>query len=73
MDLDVVIREILDPEVDGKYVRRFRVDEMEAWSDYEMPINLDGEPYKAQKIHFKVVKEAIRLVLPKHCPVIATP
>jgi len=35
-----------------------------------MPINLDGEPIKANKIRFEVLPGAIKLVLPENCSMI---
>lgn len=69
-DLDIVITELMNNDVDGQYVRRFRVEEMKAWSDTAMPINLDGEPYTTKNIDFKVLRHAIQLVVPDNCPLI---
>lgn len=65
-----VIREILDPSIDGDYVQRFRAPWIEWSSDVEMPINLDGEPIFSKSIRFEVLPGAIRLVLPPECPLI---
>ena len=69
-DLDIVVKEILDPEMDGKYVKRLKVDKLQVWSDKRMPINLDGEPYKADRVEFTVLPKAIAMVLPAGCPLI---
>lgn len=69
-DLNLVIKEILNPEINGQYVKRLSVDKIQVWSDNGMPINLDGEPYKADKIEFVVLAKAIKMVLPTGCPLI---
>lgn len=69
-DINVVIREALDPEVDGRYVKRFQARELEVHSTDSMPCNLDGEPFQAEVIRFSVEASAINLVLPAQCPCI---
>jgi len=63
-DLGQVIKEMMEPNVNGDYVKRFRVPWAEWESEDEMPINLDGEPIKTNKIRFEVIPSAIRLVVP---------
>jgi lipid kinase YegS len=67
-DIGQVIKELVEPEASGDYVKRFRVPWAEWESDVEMPINLDGEPIKTKKIRFEVLPGAIKLVLPEKCP-----
>ncbi|MBV7296317.1 lipid kinase YegS [Enterovibrio paralichthyis] len=67
-----VIAEINDVGSDGEYVRRIRTPWIEWQSDDVMPINLDGEPISAKKIRFEAIPNAIKLVLPKGCPLIET-
>jgi len=68
-----VIEELRNPDPDarGEYVRRYKV----PWAEWEsataMPINLDGEPMKVKAIRFEVVPEAIKLVVPEHCPLVS--
>lgn len=66
-----VIKELQDPEANGDYVKRFRVPWAEWESEVEMPINLDGEPIKTNKIRFEVIPSAIRLVAPTDCPLLS--
>jgi len=68
--LNTVIEEVLDPEINGKFVKRFRTDTLEVHSNEGMPCNLDGEPYQADRVVFTVVKKAIDIVLPPNCPCI---
>jgi len=71
-NLDQVINELTDPEASGDYIKRFKVPWVEWESDVEMPINLDGEPIKSNKIRFEVLPGAIKLVLPENCPLISS-
>lgn len=65
-----VIKELLDPEINGEYVKRFKVPWAEWESDINMSINLDGEPIKAKNIRFVAIERAINLVLPENCSLI---
>jgi lipid kinase YegS len=69
--LSQVIDELMTPEANGVYVKRFRVPWAEWESEIEMPINLDGEPISSKKIRFEVIPGAIKLVLPDNCPMLS--
>jgi diacylglycerol kinase family enzyme len=47
-----VVQELMESEVRGEYVKRYRVPWVEWESEVEMPINLDGEPISTKKISF---------------------
>lgn len=66
-----VVQELMESEVGGEYVKRYRVPWVEWESDVEMPINLDGEPISTKKIRFEVLPAAIKMVLPENCPMIS--
>lgn len=66
--LGQALKELTTPDINGAYVKRFKVPWAEWESEVEMPINLDGEPIKTRKIRFEVMPEAIQLVLPDKCP-----
>ena len=66
--LGQVLKELTTPDINGVYVKRFKVPWAEWESEIEMPINLDGEPIKTRKIRFEVLPGAIQLVLPEKCP-----
>ena len=66
-----VMTELMNSEISGDYVKRFRVPWIEWNSDIDMPINLDGEPISTKKIRFEVLPGAIKLVLPETCPMIS--
>ncbi len=63
-----VVEELSAPEVNGEFVKRFRVPWVEWESNAVMPVNLDGEPISSNKIRFEVMPGAIKLVLPDKCP-----
>ncbi len=67
-DVTQVIQEILNPDMDGEYVRRFRSSWVESWPSARRSVNLDGEPFEADHIRFEILPGEIKLVLPKHCP-----
>lgn len=73
-DLDVVIAEILNTEIDGRYIKRLRTQWVETvpLGNTEQ-VNLDGEPYFSENVQFEVVPHAISLVLPDNCPLILSP
>lgn len=66
--LGQVLEELNAPELNGEFVKRFRVPWVEWESNVVMPINLDGEPISSNKIRFEVMPGAIKLVLPDNCP-----
>ncbi len=63
-----VIRELLDDEKDGRYIKRFRTRWLDSWPSRPRTVNLDGEPYRAEYIRFTLIPKAVRLILPPHCP-----
>jgi lipid kinase YegS len=70
--LSQVAEELMASEVNGEFVKRFRVPWAEWESDVEMPINLDGEPISTKAIRFDVLPGAIKFVLPDNCPMTTT-
>ena len=69
-DISVLLEEIRNPSVNGRYIKYFQTPWVEGESDEIMPVNLDGEPYQNKKIRFEAVPEAIDLVLPESCPLL---
>ncbi len=65
---EIVIKELKEPNTNGRYVKRYQVPWAEWESEAVMPINLDGEPIKTKKVRFEVVPGAIKLVVPAACP-----
>jgi diacylglycerol kinase family enzyme len=69
--LQEVIAELIGPETNSTYVKRFRVPWAEWSSEKVMPINLDGEPIGEKKVRFEAVRGAIRLVVPGDCAMLS--
>ena len=70
-EIPAVIDELMQGDAfSGKFVKRNQVRSLEWSSDSVMPVNLDGEPLNAKQITFEVLPGAIKLVLPRLCPVL---
>ncbi|EMI57168.1 lipid kinase YegS [Rhodopirellula sallentina] len=67
-----VLDELMTPDVSGIYVKRFKAPWVEWESETTMPINLDGEPIRTNKIRFEVQPNAVQLILPPNCPMLDT-
>ncbi len=66
-----VIDEARVPGAEGEYVKY----DQAVWAEFTadgrpMPVNLDGEPFSANRIRFEVVPGAINMVLPESCPLL---
>jgi diacylglycerol kinase family enzyme len=72
MDIPEVLGElqksVSESGSNNRFIRRFRVPWFEIESDHPIPFNLDGEPCSASRIHFSVLPQAIRVLLPQDCP-----
>jgi YegS/Rv2252/BmrU family lipid kinase len=70
-DLGIVLNELQDfDNPSNQFVHYRQVDSFELEITSKLPINLDGEPYRWDRIAFKVHPGALRVVLPEGCPVI---
>lgn len=70
-DLPQVIDEIRALSPDGKFVKLFKTPWVEMSAEEKIiPVNLDGEPYRAEVIRFEALPGAIDLVLPEGCPLL---
>ncbi|WP_232087492.1 lipid kinase YegS [Sulfurovum indicum] len=69
-DLGQVIAEMFDYEHSGTYIKRFQKRWVESIPQQKRSVNLDGEPYEADRIRFEVLHKEIDLILPKGCPVL---
>ncbi|KIF46446.1 lipid kinase YegS [Vibrio owensii] len=67
-ELPQVIDEIQNPTETGQFVKHTQASWLEIDFPKTLPLNLDGEPYRSNKIRFDVKPQSIRLVLPPHCP-----
>ena len=68
VDVAQVVSELLDPTIKGEFVKRFQTTWVESIPKNMRFVNLDGEPYEAEKIHFEILPKEIEVVLPKNCP-----
>jgi len=68
VDVAQVVSELLDPTIKGEFVKRFQTTWVESIPKNMRFVNLDGEPYEAEKIHFEILPKEIEMVLPKNCP-----
>ncbi|MGR5159413.1 lipid kinase YegS [Vibrio owensii] len=67
-ELPQVIDEIQNPTETGQFVKHTQASWLEIDFPKTLPLNLDGEPYRSNKIRFDVKPQSICLVLPPHCP-----
>ena len=65
-----VVSELLDHTIEGEFVKRFQTTWVESIPKNMRFVNLDGEPYEAEKIHFEILPKELEVVLPKGCPCI---
>ena len=68
VDVAQVVSELLDPTIKGEFVKRFQTTWVESIPKNMRFVNLDGEPYEAEKIHFEILPKELEVVLPKNCP-----
>ena len=68
--LKQVIDELIDPNINGKYVTRMQVRSITLEATQPLPVNLDGEPTIANKHTISIMPNAISLVLPAASPVL---
>ena len=71
IDLGQVLSELYDYNRSGTYVKRYKKTWVESIAERKAPVNLDGEPYMADRIRFEVVPDALRMVLPRECPMLS--
>ena len=68
--LEQVAEELATPSVKGEYLISFQTPWLESTSHEPIPVNLDGEPMKDNKIRIDIIPGAINLVVPETCPCI---
>jgi lipid kinase YegS len=70
--LEQVTAELAEPSHQGEFITSFQTPWLESSSDEPIPVNLDGEPIKDNKIRFEILPGAIKLAVPRNCPCIKT-
>ena len=67
----MVLNELQDfDNPENQFVHYRQMDAFEIEVPGKLPINLDGEPYRWDRLKFEVKPKALRVVLPKECPLI---
>lgn len=69
-NINQVIGELTSDTTKGEFVVRVRSPWVEWASDQEMPVNIDGEPVCGKTFRFEIIPLALKLVVPKHCPLL---
>jgi lipid kinase YegS len=68
LDLPQVLEELKNLSPKGQFIKYLQTPWIESESEKNIPVNLDGEPYKSHKIRFEVQPSAIDLIIPKESP-----
>ncbi len=69
-DVPRILEELKTPGTEGRFIKRLKTPWLEGESEFEIPVNLDGEPFAANQIRFSVQPGAIKVILPPECPCI---
>ena len=70
-DLGVVIEELQNfDNLNNRFVHYRQLESVEIQVPGKLPINLDGEPYRWDRVRFEVRPNALQVVLPVDCPVV---
>lgn len=69
-DVPEVLQELKNTDGDGEFIQRMKIEWIEGNSERSIPINLDGEPFAANRVRISVVPKAISVILPPDCPCI---
>lgn len=65
---DQVFREFRNPSPDNQYVLRKTTTSFESESENPIPMNLDGEPQRVQRVSMAIQPQQLNVVLPAVCP-----
>lgn len=72
-DVDIALEEILSSGGNGQYIKKIKT----PWIELTLPrkncqMNLDGEPVFSSNFRFEVIPNAVKVVLPKSSPMLAS-
>ncbi|WP_144207440.1 lipid kinase YegS [Shewanella donghaensis] len=70
LDIPKVLEEVKTSNTEGEFCFHFQAKWLEIDFPIALPLNLDGEPYRSEKVRFEVKPNAIKFVLPNDCPMI---
>jgi len=64
-------RELQELSPDGEYISYWQTPWAEVYPDEVIPVNLDGEPVRFSSVRYEAVPKAIRLIVPRNCPLLS--
>src|SRR5437588_2717803 len=64
-------RELQELSPDGEYISYWQTPWAEVQTDEVIPVNLDGEPMQFSSVRYEAVPRAIRLIVPRNCPLLS--
>src|SRR6266576_1369395 len=64
-------RELQELSPDGEYISYWQTPWAEVCTEEAIPVNLDGEPLRFSKVRYEAVPNAIRLIVPRNCPLLS--
>ena len=70
VDIAQVIEEIQSQNTEGDFCFHFQAQWLEIDFPLALPLNLDGEPYRCEKVRFEIKPNAIKFVLPEDSPLL---
>jgi len=70
----MVLNELQDfDHPENRFVHYWQDASFEIEVSGKLPINLDGEPYRWDRLKFEIKPKALRVVLPEDCPALQGP
>ena len=64
-------RELQELSPDGEYISYSQTPWAEVCTEEAIPVNLDGEPVRFSSVRYEAVPRAIRLIVPRNCPLLS--
>jgi lipid kinase YegS len=71
MALLAAARELKELSPDGEYISYSQTPWAEVYTEEAIPVNLDGEPVRFSNVRYEAVPNAIRLIVPRNCPLLS--
>ena len=71
MALLTAARELQELSPDGEYISYWQTPWAEVYPEEAIPVNLDGEPVQFSSVRYEAVTRAIRLIVPRNCPLLS--
>ena len=71
MALLTAARELQELSPDGEYISYWQTPWAEVYPEEAIPVNLDGEPVQFSSVRYEAVPRAIRLIVPRNCPLLS--